>query len=198
MGTWPVSRVLVARLAVVAVVSVMAIGAAEAAEVLSNPGFESGALSPWTTDGTWAIETTNCHSGSYCASDDGNYFIQQTFPGIPTNQIASITFWMRQPSAAIASYQLGYSDGSSSGTILIPTSSWTQFDVTSNLDSGKGLTRLTIWGYVGGGPGPFVTVLDDVSIQSQESIPALGWKGLLALALAIAAAGALLARSRFA
>jgi len=182
----------------VAVAAVLFVGTAEAAEVLTNPGFESGAFSPWTTDGTWTIETNNCHSGSYCASDVGNYYIQQTFPGTPTDSISSITFWMRQPQSGASMVLLFYTDSTSSYfNNLYPTASWTKYDVTSALVPGKTLNRMQIWGYIGL-PAPDVTVLDDVSIQTREAIPMLGWRGLLALALALGAAGAILVRRRLA
>jgi len=202
MDAGSMSRGRLVAMGMVCLVSALAVGSGEAAEVLSNPGFEAGVLAPWTTDGNWAIETNNCHSGSYCASNDGNNSIKQTFPGIPTSSITGITFWMRQPNASISAFRLGYSDGSSYEDIVSPSSSWSQFDITSHLDSGKSLTSLTIWGYQAGGGGPFVTVLDDVSIQTNlqptEAIPLLGWRGVLALALALGVAGAILIRRRLA
>lgn len=53
------------------------VASAAASNLLANPGFESGALSPWSCDaGTGAVVTTPVHSGSYSlagtpsASDD--------------------------------------------------------------------------------------------------------------------------------
>jgi hypothetical protein len=184
----------------VAVAAVSLVGVADAGEVLVNPGFESGVLSPWTTNGTWVIETTNCHSGSSCASDVGNYYIQQTFAGVPTNTITSITFWMRQPNSEVAGVEFDYSDSTSDFNEVSPGASWSQFDVTSYLSSGKILTGLRIWGYeLGGGGTPNdISVVDDVSIQTREAIPMVGWRGLLALALALGVTGAILVRRRLA
>jgi len=171
----------------------------EAAEVLTNPGFETGSFTPWTTDGTWGIETSNCHSGSYCASDIGNYYIRQTFPGVPGSAVASITLWMRQPDAQISMVILRYSDDSNDWSgLLYPTASWTRFDVTNALNRSKSLTAIEIWGFVNGDTIPDITVVDDVSIQTVEAVPLLGWQGLLALAALLAIAGAALARQRLA
>jgi hypothetical protein len=181
------------------VVAVSFVGTADAAEVLANPGFESGVLAPWTTNGTWVIETTNCHSGSDCASNVGNNYIQQTFAGVPTDGIARITFWMRQPNSGIAGVEYIYSDASSDFNLVFPGASWSQIDATSYLSSGKTLTTLRIWGYqTGGGLPTDISVIDDASIQTVEAIPVLGWKGLLALALALGVAGAIVVRRRLA
>ena len=183
----------------IVVVALASLGAADAGELLTNPGFEDGVLTPWTTNGTWGIETTNCHSGSYCASNLDDNWIEQTFAGVATSNITSITLWLRQPEAAFALLHLQYSDGSVSATNADPTTpDWTQVDLTSILEPGKTLTGIRVWGYIGGGTAPNVTVLDDVSIQQRETVPALGWQGLLALAALLAVAGAALARQRLA
>ena len=182
------------------VVAFAGVAGSEAAEVLTNPGFETGSFTPWTTDGTWGIETSNCHSGSYCASDIGNYYIRQTFTGVPGNTIGSITVWIRQPDPQGSLIILRYSDNTNDGSgPLSPTTSWTQFDMTSVLNRSKTLTAIEIWGFVNGDTIPDITVVDDVSIQTVESnVPLLGWKGLLALAALLAVAGAALARQRLA
>jgi hypothetical protein len=188
-----------AVLVAVVIVSAVGLRAAGAAELLTNPGFETGSLAPWTTDGTWGIETTNCHTGSYCASDVGNWYIQQTFPGVPTSDITSITVWIRQPDVQISWLQINYSDSTNDGVLVYPTAAWMQVDMTTLLDPGKFLTGIRLYGY--SGPGSEVTVIDDVSIQGtriEPVIPLLGWPGLLALAALLAVAGAALARQRLA
>lgn len=135
------------------------------AEVLQNPGFETGALAPWyTTNNQWSVINSGCQSGAYCATDIGNYWIEQDFAGIPGTQITSITFWSRQPEAAIQAFDLMYSDGTYYENIVSPTATWQQFDVTSWLDPNKTLTGIRLWGYSGGGGDPDVTVIDNVSV----------------------------------
>ncbi|MCB8952536.1 MAG: hypothetical protein H6650_11030 [Ardenticatenales bacterium] len=139
--------------------------AAPAAEVLQNPGFETGVLAPWyTTNNQWSVINSGCQSGSYCATDIGNYWIQQDFAGIPGTQITSIAFWSRQPEAAIQAVDLLYSDGTYYENIVFPTADWQRFDVTSWLDPNKTLTGIRLWGYSGGGGDPDVTVIDNVSV----------------------------------
>ncbi|GEM_PF-2869043 len=83
----------------------------------------------------------------------------------PASQIQSVTFWARQPDAPAAqAYVFYYSDGSSQTFVHFPTTSWQQFDVTSDLNRGKRLVGFCLWGYSGGGPNPDSTYVDDVSI----------------------------------
>jgi hypothetical protein len=133
-------------------------------ELLQNPGFETGSISPWVT-GVWVVTTTYPHSGTYCACDVGDYSIEQAVDTTPGSEIQSITFWARQPDAPAAqACQFLYSDGTFDGPVLFPTATWQQFDVTSSLNRGKSLVGLRIWGYSGGGPGPDSSYIDDVSI----------------------------------
>jgi hypothetical protein len=140
--------------------------------ILVNPGFETGSLSPWyTTSGMWSVVTTSPHAGSYCAYDIGNYWIRQDFTGIPVADINAITLWSRQPEQCIQAVDLMYSDGSYYENIIWPLSTWAQYDVTSWLTPGKTLTGLRIWGYVGGPPQPDETFIDDIVVDKKASNP---------------------------
>jgi hypothetical protein len=133
-------------------------------ELLQNPGFESGSMSPWETT-NWIVTATYPHSGTYCACDVGNYFITQGVDTTPGSEVQSVTFWSRQPDQQAAqAYDFLYSDGSFEEFGNSPTANWQQFDVTSHLNRGKSLVGFRIWGYSGGGPGPDSSYVDDVSI----------------------------------
>lgn len=135
------------------------------AEVLENPGFETGSLFPWYSD-YWTVVTTSPRSGKYCATDDGNYWIRQDFLKIPVEDITSITLWSRQPEEAIQAVDMMYSDGTYDEDIIYPLSTWRQFDVTSFLTPGKVLTGIRIWGYFRSDGDPDITYIDDISIQT--------------------------------
>ena len=85
----------------------LACGAAQAGQFLTNPGFETGSLTPWTNDtryGTgvnWAITSTGCHSGSYCAVDTGNIGLEQTFSPVADSTITDISFWALHPNSGV-------------------------------------------------------------------------------------------------
>jgi len=140
-------------------------------EVLENPGFETGDIAPWYSN-AWNVTTSNPHSGLFCATDEGNYWIRQDFPGIPVEEIVSITFWSRQPEEAIQAIDLMYSDGTYFEDLIWPGMSWGFFDITSWLAPGKTLEGIRFWGYSGGGPDPDITFIDDISIEQagQEAL----------------------------
>jgi hypothetical protein len=130
-----------------------------AANSLLNPGFETGALAPWTNSNdfcagcTWSVNSADAHSGTYSAVVDGNRLILQTASPIPVSSITAVSFWARHPDAAtgadIAVF-FEYSDASSEEELLFTTNSaWTFFDVLASLDSGKSLTGFGVYGNSG-------------------------------------------------
>ena len=133
-------------------------------EVLQNGGFESGILGPWISS-NWIMETNTPQKGLYCVSDVGNNSIRQDFPPVPGEAITSVTFWARQPENASLAYDFFYSDGSHKEFVVYPTTSWVQYNATSNLSRANALTGFQIWGYAGGGEAPDSTFVDEVSIK---------------------------------
>lgn len=141
-------------------------------ELLLNPGFESGSLPPWTTDANWTVVGTNPHSGSFCATDDGNHWIRQDFPGINTANVLSVSFWARQPIAQIQAFDFIYSDNSFDEDIWFPATTWGQKDITYLLrPAGATLIAIRIWGYVSSDPEPDITFVDDVTINVAGATP---------------------------
>jgi hypothetical protein len=134
-------------------------------EYLGNPGFETGALPPWTTN-NWTVTNADAHTGTFSAFDVGNFWIRQDFPPIDTANVNSVTFWMRQPEAAISAYDFFYDDNTFDEDIVFVTANWSQFDITSDLrPPGNILVAIRFYGYSGGGPGPDETYLDDVALD---------------------------------
>lgn len=133
-------------------------------EYIQNPGFETGSLYPWFTN-NWIVDTINPHQGRYCASDTGDFWIQQNITPVMGWSIAGVTFWARQPEAPAAqAYEFIYSDSTVEEFVHYPTAYWAQYDVTANLNRQKYLVAFRLWGYSGGGPDPDSTYIDDVSI----------------------------------
>jgi len=136
------------------------------AELLINPGFETGSLAPWTISASWTVVGNNPHSGAFCAYDVGNNFIRQDFAPINTASVQSITFWMRQPEAQISAFDLFYTDNTFDEQIWFVPTTWAQQDITFFMrPPGNMLNGIRLWGYQGGGKGLDETFLDDVSIQ---------------------------------
>ncbi len=141
-----------------------------AQEVLQNPGFETGVLSPWyqASGNHWVITTDYPHSGRYCATDTGNYWIRQDFAQpIPAESVISITIWSRQAPdkpSYLQAFDLMYSDLTYHEDVVFPDTSWQQWDITSWLTQGKELSGLRIWGFNSSDPADDSTYIDDISI----------------------------------
>jgi len=141
-------------------------------ELLLNPGFESGSLPPWTTDANWTVVGTSPHSGSFCATDEGNHWIRQDFAGINTANVLSVSFWARQPTPQLQAYDFIYSDNTFDEDIWFPPSAWTQKDITYLLrPAGATLIAIRIWGYFSTDPEPDITFVDDVAINVAGATP---------------------------
>ncbi len=154
----------------------------------SNGDFESGTLSPWynaSAGSNWSITSTDSHTGTFSATDVGNYEIRQDFDAIFTDTIFELSFWLKQPESAVSYVSLFYGDGSSEGDVVsLITSDWEFFDITSKLDVGKYLTGFSLHGYSGAGAGEDRTYLDDVTISASVTVPEPASIILLGLGLA--------------
>src|ERR1700676_5147838 len=80
--------------------------AAKGSQILSNPGFETGSLNPWFIGNnfggtTWSVTGAGCHSGSFCATNNGNNELEQTFAPVPVASITDIDFWGLHTSASV-------------------------------------------------------------------------------------------------
>jgi hypothetical protein len=167
---------------VAAVLGLMVGGAGQAKadlEILSNGGFESGALSPWsigrsfgTPGENWNVESSFVHSGSFAATDVGNEELKQTFAPVAVSTITQVSFWAAHSPGSVTAlaYDLFYSDGTDSEFSVNTTgTAFNFFDVTSSLAAGKNLTGFSVFGNSGG-----TTYLDDASITTASvAVPEL-------------------------
>ena len=124
--------------------------------IVSNPGFESGNLSPWLAVPTgwpgtdWQVTSTDAHSGAFSATATGNKQLRQNFAPVATNSISELSFWMKHPASASAELAVDfyYSDSTFDEPVLqASTTDWQMFNVTSRLMGGKFLTGIAVWGY---------------------------------------------------
>jgi hypothetical protein len=141
-------------------------------ELLQNTGFESGDLAPWyqAPGNHWVITTLFPHSGTYCATDTGNYWIRQDFvQPVPAESIVSITIWSRQAPLGgggrfLQAFDLMYSDFTYYENVVFPDPTWRQWNITSWLTMGKQLSGLRIWGFWCSDAYDDSTYIDDISI----------------------------------
>ncbi|AWT46467.1 MULTISPECIES: carbohydrate binding domain-containing protein [Streptomyces] len=133
-------------------------GSAEAANILSNAGFESGGLSPWTCTGNLgSIVSSPVHSGSKAlqgaASSSDNAKCSQTV-AVQPNTTYSLTAWVR------GNYvYLGVDGGASTWTPS--ASSYTQLSVS--FTTGASQTSATIYTHGWYGQGTYWA--DDISLD---------------------------------
>jgi hypothetical protein len=150
---------------------------AGAAETLTNPGFETGSLSPWFNGNnfegaggtTWHIITSDTHSGTYAAESTGNIELRQNFSGVAGSSISEISFWLEHPFFASGpfAFDFFYSDSTNAEFLLSTSStSWEFFNVTSYLNTSKTLTGFSIYGFSGG-----VTRVDQFTISTGGAVP---------------------------
>lgn len=154
-------------------------GTGFAANILVNPGFETGALAPWfnSTDFcggcTWSVTSSDSHTGTFSAMVSGNRLIEQDFDPVSTALITEVSLWLRMPGGptAIAAVFFKYSDSSTEENIVtLLTTGWTQFDVTAFLDPGKSLSGVGVFGCTGCGGGS-TTFTDDWIVDAPVGVP---------------------------
>lgn len=149
---------------------------------LQNPGFETGSLPPWTSNG-WTVTNADHYSGTYSALGISNIFIRQDFGGIDVTTINAITDYEKQPSGiAFAAVDFIYSSDADFDEFLVaPGTDWTFLNLTPNLRSSGFLTGVRFWSY--SGSGDQATWLDDVTLDTEGTVPAqtTSWGAVKAL-----------------
>jgi PEP-CTERM motif len=167
------------RLLAVAFVAACLLGATQlfaGTNILANPGFESGNLSPWFNGRNfcvspclpWTVLPGNPHSGTYAAMDIGNIEIRQNFTPVPVSSITDVSFWAEHPDGGVLpmAIDLFYTNGLDNEIAVSTTdANYEFFDITSSLTPGLTLDGISFFGFSGGPQGSKdITWLDDVSI----------------------------------
>ena len=152
--------------------------------VLSNPGLESGALSPWFNSNdlcsgcTWSVTSSDAHSGTYSAVVSGNRLLEQDFSPIADSSISEVSLWLKMPDTGIAAVYFLYSDSTTAQNIMtLASGDWTYFNMTSFLDPGKSLAGFGVYG-CSGCPGISTTFADDFVVNA-NAVPEPGSMALL-------------------
>lgn len=107
-------------LLIAVVLAVGSLAAWASTQAVVNGGFESGSLTPWTTDScgtncnTWSVESTNVHGGGFAAQTIGSHEIMEVLPqydgvhqGIFTGLITDASLWFKT-SASLFAVELFY------------------------------------------------------------------------------------------
>lgn len=169
--------------------------------VITNSDFESGSLLPWyqwidggTYDGIeedWNVTTSDSHTGSFSATVVGNKGLRQDFTPAPTENINTISFWMKHPNltspVAASGVDFFYSDGTKS-TVFISapgTTEWEFYDVTADLLLEKQLVSFSVTGYKSTDAAIDRAYFDSVTINAvplphpsgYSALACWGWQG---------------------
>lgn len=137
-------------------------GRAEAGNILVNPGFESGSLSPWfANNGAPTVTSAEAHTGTYSVAAISNDEPRQNFAPVASSAITEVSFWVKRVGGPFDFVEFFYSDSTQAGFLISGSSSdWTFFNVTSHLDLSKSLSGIGVYGT---SPGP--AYLDDFTVD---------------------------------
>lgn len=146
-----------------------------AANILKNPGFETGDFTGWQAsyccnpDGNFTVTPELPHQGSYAADlntpgstlHPENMDLAQTFSPVPVEDVLEVSFWVRtlgELDGITGQFRAKYSDGTFSFfNIPQATSEWQKVDMTAILTPGKKLQEILI---LNSGGGPIFEVAD--------------------------------------
>ncbi len=166
------------KIVFISATALLAVVPAHATNLLSNSGFETGALSPWSQDQdyggaeNWNVTNNDAHTGLFSATDVGNKHIVQSFSAVSTALISEVSVWIKNPEASINAISLYYDDATvNEGLVFAPNGEWNQVNVTSWLQPGKNLVGFGVWGYSGGGSAEDRTFVDDAVVEAAVPEP---------------------------
>jgi 3D (Asp-Asp-Asp) domain-containing protein len=130
--------------------------------LVANPGFETGALSPWTCDaGTAAVVSTPAHAGSHALAitptSSDNAQCSQTV-AVKASTTYTLSAWVHGNYAYLG---VNVPGGTGSSTWTPSASGWSQ--LTTTFTTGASTNSVTVW--VHGWYGLATVNVDDVSLS---------------------------------
>jgi hypothetical protein len=147
-------------------------------ELITNGGFETGALYPWYGNG-WYMRSNHSHTGlysAYTANVGPSAELRQDFAPTPTVSILSITFWIKRYDPEVIWVHFFYDNSTYSSytlwlnTAIMYENGFGLYDLTNGPVPGTILTGIEI---TGGNGYDSDLWLDDVSILAGPPPPHL-------------------------
>ena len=154
--------------------------------LVQNGGFESGPNggtppADWTVAKDmcfsactpWTITSSDAHSGSFSAYDDGAFELSQSLPATSTALITDAYFWFKEKPSAPFGFILSYQDGTSQ--VIMPTPAtdgdWHEYDFLSDLAGGKTLVGIDFATGASVDSTPDIpSFIDDVTIMAKSTL----------------------------
>ena len=138
--------------------------------LVGNPGYETGSLSPWTNTGTVSIQTTNVHRGTYSAKvGTGSGATEQVLSGLKSNTTYLLTGWVKTSTSAVTGV-IGVKEFDGLGTqnsVNSTSTTYTQLSVTFAPAAGYTSARIFCYLYTGSG----YIYCDDFSVTQTGPTP---------------------------
>lgn len=144
---------------------------------LTNPGFETGALTPWI-GASWTVGSGDAHSGSYAAETTSGATLKQFIDPIPVDLVHEVGVWCRSVDMVEHPVRLLYdASGSDWDEFLMwpTTSGWSRYDLTADLRAVGFLHGLLVFGSYA-----HMVRCDDARIMADEAVAAVPatWSGI--------------------
>jgi len=137
------------------------------ANILVNPGFETGNMTGWTTT-AFTATNNDFHTGAWSTIAFGNVNLAQSFAPVAGTDITEVSVWVKQPnlSTFFFAFDILYTDSTFDETIGSGgvATTWTKFDFTSLVNTSKTVSGIRGWGYSTGGTND-VTWYDDFVVN---------------------------------
>ncbi|MFD1678023.1 carbohydrate binding domain-containing protein [Alicyclobacillus fodiniaquatilis] len=130
--------------------------------LVPNPGFETGALDPWTTQNNATVEPDNAHAGTYAVNLGGPASgVQQTITGLAPNTTYTLTAWVKTAGDVVYLGAENFAGAGSQVNTTTTAAGYTQLKVSFTTDSTSTSVYIFLWKNDNTGP----AYADDFSLR---------------------------------
>ncbi|QHW31408.1 cellulase family glycosylhydrolase [Paenibacillus rhizovicinus] len=132
---------------------------------LQNPGFETGVLSPWTTQNNAVLSTTNVHSGTRAVNiGTSNTGVEQNIAGLSPNTTYTLSAWVKNAAAGDVVYLGAKNFGGAEVNTTTTSATYTQLSITFTTGSANTTANIFVWKNAGTG----ATYTDDFALTAVQ------------------------------
>jgi hypothetical protein len=140
------SLLLLSTLLSQGVTQAAAAGPAAPVSLNENPGFESGSLTPWTTQNNALVTTDHVHTGSYAVNLGGAYSgVEQTVAGLKPNTSYTLTAWVQTEGDLIYMGAKNFAGSGSEVNTKTTSAEYTRLTVSFTTDNATTSAYIFLW-----------------------------------------------------